>query len=73
MWNTPPRGNVFTRGWATVPSGEPGSWDKNKLRERERSQLCVRGGLTEGEDLEGRLAGGGLYGGVLGRRNFPVS
>jgi hypothetical protein len=49
MWNTPPRGNVFTKGRATVPSGEPGSRDKSELRERERSQLCVRGGLTEGE------------------------
>jgi hypothetical protein len=55
MWNTTPRGNVFTTGWATVPSGEPGSRDKSELRERERerkrerSQFCVRGGLTKGE------------------------
>jgi hypothetical protein len=55
MWNTPPRGNIFTMGGATVPSGEPGSWDKNELRERERerererSQLFIRGGLTKGE------------------------
>jgi hypothetical protein len=59
MWNTSPRGNVFTTGsgerGGTVPSGELGSSDKSKLREREReterkrSQLCVQGGLTEGE------------------------
>jgi hypothetical protein len=36
-------------GGSTVPSGEPGSQDKSEVRERERSQLCVQGGLTEGE------------------------
>jgi hypothetical protein len=51
MWNTPPRGNIFITGWATVPSRKPVSQDKSELRERERerSQLCVRGGLTEGD------------------------
>jgi hypothetical protein len=38
MWNTTPRGNVFTTGWATVPSGEPGSQDKSELRERKRER-----------------------------------
>jgi hypothetical protein len=51
MWNTTPRGNVFTTGWATVPSGEPGSQDKSELRERERerekSQLCEEDSLRE--------------------------
>jgi hypothetical protein len=58
MWKTTPRRNVFTTRGSTVPSGEPGfPRDESKLRPsarvfeeiRERLQLCVRGGLTEGE------------------------
>jgi hypothetical protein len=61
MWNTTPRGNVFTTGWATVPSGECGSRDKSELREREReiTALCARRTHRGREDLKGRLAGGG--------------
>jgi hypothetical protein len=64
MWNTTPRGNIFTTGWATVPSGEPGSWDKSELRERERERdqitaLHARRTHRGREDLEGRLASGG--------------
>jgi hypothetical protein len=49
--------DVFTTRASTVPSGEPSSRDESKPRPsarvfeemRERPQLCVRGGLTEGE------------------------
>jgi hypothetical protein len=50
-------------GGATVPSGEPGSWDKNELREREREReitaLHTRRTHQGREDLVGRLARGG--------------
>jgi hypothetical protein len=63
MWNTPPRGNVFTTGWATVPSGEPGSQEKSELRERKREReitaLRARRTHQGREDLKGRVAGGG--------------
>jgi hypothetical protein len=57
MWKTTPRRNIFTTRGSTVPSGEPSSRDESELRlsarvfeeMRERPQLCVRGGLTEGE------------------------
>jgi hypothetical protein len=57
MWKTTPRRKVFTTGASTVPSGESSSWDESKLwpsawvfeEIRERPQLCMWGGLTEGE------------------------
>jgi hypothetical protein len=58
MWKTTPRRKVFTTRGSTVPSGEPSfPQDESKLRPsarvfeemRDRPQLCMRGGLTEGE------------------------
>jgi hypothetical protein len=69
MWITMPRGNVFTTGASTVPSGEPSSQREGKLRprarvfeemrEREITAQHVRRTHRGIEDLEGRLAGGG--------------
>jgi hypothetical protein len=52
-----PQMERLPHGGSTVPSGEPSSWDESKLQPsarvfeemRERPQLCVRGGLTEGK------------------------
>jgi hypothetical protein len=58
MWKTTPRGNVLTMGMSTVPSGELSfPQDESELQPstrvfeemRERPQLSMRGGLTEGE------------------------
>jgi hypothetical protein len=58
MWKTTPRRSVFTTRGSTVPSGEPSfPQDESELQPsarvfeemRERPQLSVRGGLTEGE------------------------
>jgi hypothetical protein len=69
MWNTTPRGNIFTTGGPTVPSGEPNSQDKSKLRpsarvfeemrDRETTAQRVRRTHRGREHLKGRLAGGG--------------
>jgi hypothetical protein len=82
MWKTIPRGNVLTTGISTVPSGEPSSQDESELQPsarvleemRERPQLSVRGGLTEGERTLRKIGGWWMaVGGALGWRNFPVS
>jgi hypothetical protein len=83
MWKTTPRRNVFTTRRSTVPSGEPSfPREEGKLRPsarvfeemRARPQLCVRGGLTEGERTlreDWPVVDGGWR--LLGWRNFPVS
>jgi hypothetical protein len=69
MWNTTPRGNIFTTGRPTVPSREPSSWDKSELQPsarafeemRETTAQCARRTHQGREDLKGRLAGGGWW------------
>jgi hypothetical protein len=80
MWKTTPRRNVFTTRGSTVPSGEPSfPREESELRPsarvfeemRERPQLSVRGGLTEGERTlreDWPVVDGGWR-----CRNFPVS
>jgi hypothetical protein len=57
MWKTTLRGNILTMGMSTVPSGELSFQDESELQPsarvfeemKERPQLSMRGGLTEGE------------------------